>query len=100
MSDTQSSIAASTPPVKQKREPRRWLSAPGILFLVLVTQIPFVLTIYYSFRGWNLLRPDSNTFVGLQNYGRILQNEDFYVILWNTRSPDVERGGHHASYSA
>ncbi len=84
MSDTQSPAAASTPPVKQTREPRRWLSAPGILFLVLVTQIPFLLTIYYSFRGWNLLRPDSNTFVGLQNYARILQNEDFYVILWNT----------------
>lgn len=69
---------------KAKREPRRWLSAPGLLFLVLVTQIPFVLTIWYSFRGWNLLRPGSNVFVGLKNYARILQNGDFYVILWNT----------------
>lgn len=70
--------------IQTKREPRRWLSAPGLFFLVLVTQIPFVLTIWYSFRGWNLLRPGSNEFVGLRNYSRILQNSDFYAILWNT----------------
>lgn len=69
---------------RPRREPRRWLSAPGIAYLILVTQIPFVLTIYYSFRGWNLLRPGSNTFVGMRNYKLILQNSDFYIILWNT----------------
>lgn len=75
---------ASSRPAKPKREPRRWLSAPGLLFLVLVTQVPFILTIYYSFRGWNLLRPESNTFVGIRNYVRILQSPDFYQIIWNT----------------
>lgn len=82
--DTRAQTGASSTRTKPKPEPRRWLSAPGILFLVLVTQIPFVLTLYYSLRGWNLLRPDSNTFVGMRNYVRILQNEDFYIILWNT----------------
>ena len=81
MSDTN---MQSDSPVKPKSERRRWLSAPGIIFLALVTQVPFVVTIYFSFRGWNLLRPDSNVFIGLRNYSRILQNEDFYVILWNT----------------
>ena len=75
---------ANSAPFIPKRQPRRWLSAPGIAFLVLVTQVPFVLTIYYSFRGWNLLRPESNTFVGLRNYVRTLQSPDFYQILWNT----------------
>ncbi len=64
--------------------PRRWLSAPGIIFLAIVTQVPFVLTLYYSLRGWNLLRPDSNTFVGLRNFTRILGNSDFYTVLANT----------------
>ena len=77
-------IVTTSAPAKPRREPRRWLSAPGILFLVLVTQIPFVLTIYYSFRGWNLLRPESNQWVGARNYVRTLQSPDFYHILWNT----------------
>lgn len=63
---------------------RRWLSSPGILFLVLVTQVPFIFTIYYSLRGWNLLRPDSDTFVGLRNFGRILETSDFYTVIANT----------------
>lgn len=81
---TSRTTSTTSAPIKPKREPRRWLSAPGLAFLVLVTQIPFVLTIYYSFRGWNLLRPESNTFVGLRNYVRTLQSPDFYQILWNT----------------
>lgn len=81
---TAASAQLSTSPVKAKREPRRWLSAPGLAYLILVTQIPFVLTIYYSFRGWNLLRPESNKFVGMRNYARTLGNPDFYRILWNT----------------
>ncbi|OUC07639.1 sugar ABC transporter permease [Litorilinea aerophila] len=55
-----------------------------MLFLVIVTQIPFVLTLYYSLRGWNLLRPDSDVFVGLRNFSRILSNREFYTVLANT----------------
>ncbi len=49
-----------------------------------MTQVPFVLTLYYSLRGWNLLRPDSDTFVGLRNFSRILGNSEFYTVLGNT----------------
>jgi len=49
-----------------------------------VTQVPFVLTIFYSLRGWNLLRPDSDTFIGLRNFSRILGNSDFYTVIGNT----------------
>jgi sorbitol/mannitol transport system permease protein len=58
------------------------------LFLVVVTQVPFVLTIYYSFTNWNLLRPGSEAFLGLErmwlNYSRILNNPDFFAVLGNT----------------
>lgn len=80
-------VETPTPPGAQgwrSRFQRRFLSAPGIIFLILVTQVPFVLTLWFSLRGWNLLRPDSNTFVGLRNYSRILQNSDFYAIILNT----------------
>lgn len=72
----------------RRREYRTFLSAPGILFLVLVTQVPFVLAIYFSFTNWNLLRPGSEAFLGWdrmwRNYSRILTNQDFYTVLWNT----------------
>lgn len=69
---------------KLTSDSRKWLSAPGIGFLILVTQIPFVLTLYYSVRGWNLLRPESNKFVGLQNFSVILGNNTFLTVIWNT----------------
>ncbi len=67
---------------------RKYLSAPGILFLIIVTQIPFVVAIYFAFTNWNLLRPGSNQFLGWdrmwRNFTRILNNPDFYTVLWNT----------------
>lgn len=74
--------------LKLQRSPRRFLSAPGIAFLVVITQVPFVLAIYFSFTNWNLLRPASRGFLGWQamwrNYSRILSNPDFYTVLQNT----------------
>lgn len=74
--------------LKLQRSPRRFLSAPGIAFLVVITQVPFVLAIYFSFTNWNLLRPASRGFLGWQamwrNYSRILSNPDFYAVLQNT----------------
>ena len=71
-----------------RRENRKFLSAPGIVFLILVTQVPFVLAIWFSFTNWNLLRPDSQGFIGWdrlwRNYGRILTNPTFWEVLWIT----------------
>ncbi len=63
---------------------RKFLSAPTLLILIVVTQIPFVLTIYYSFQNWNLLRPGNINWIGIRNYARAFQNPDFLRILWNT----------------
>lgn len=72
----------------QNGQRRKFLSAPGILFLVIVTQVPFALAIWFSFTNWNLLRPDSSGFMGVdrmwRNYSRILTNPDFIAVLVNT----------------
>jgi sorbitol/mannitol transport system permease protein len=77
-----------TAPRKERGEYRKFLSAPGILFLVILTQVPFVAAIYYSFTNWNLLRPDSRGLLPVdslfRNFGRILTNQDFYTVLLNT----------------
>jgi sorbitol/mannitol transport system permease protein len=73
---------------RRNREFRKFLSAPALVFLIVVTQVPFALTIWYSFTNWNLLRPDSRGFIGwdrlFRNFGRILSNPDFYAVMWNT----------------
>jgi sorbitol/mannitol transport system permease protein len=74
---------------RQKRSDyRKFLSAPGILFLVILTQVPFVAAIYYSLTNWNLLRPNSKGLLPIdslfRNFGRILTNADFYTVLLNT----------------
>ena len=69
-------------------ENRKFLSAPGLLFLIIVTQVPFVFAIWFSFTNWNLLRPSSTGFIGWdrlwRNYSRILTNQDFFIVILNT----------------
>jgi len=63
---------------------RRFLSAPTLTFLIIVTQIPFAFALYYSFRNWNLNRPGEVNWIGWLNYKRIVENPEFWPILWNT----------------
>ncbi len=63
---------------------RRLPLLPAFIYVILVTQIPFVLTIYYSFFSWNLLKPGSFKFSGLDNYARLLTDESIRTAVWNT----------------
>ena len=50
---------------------RRSLLYPALIVVVLITQIPFLLTLYLSLQSWNIIRPDlGREFVGLSNYAR------------------------------
>jgi len=63
---------------------RRLPLLPAFIYVVLVTQIPFALTVYYSFFSWNLLKDNSFKFAGLENYARLLTDESFRTALLNT----------------
>src|SRR5437870_12907471 len=63
---------------------RRLPLLPAFIYVFLVTQIPFVLTIYYSFFNWNLLKPGSFHFSGLDNYSALLTNESIRTAVLNT----------------
>ncbi|TDE97664.1 sugar ABC transporter permease [Occultella glacieicola] len=52
--------------------------------MVIVTQVPFLVTIWYSMRSWNLLRPDGDRFVGLQNYVDIFADSVFRGAALNS----------------
>ncbi|MEU3769795.1 sugar ABC transporter permease [Amycolatopsis keratiniphila] len=63
---------------------RRLPLLPALLFVVAVTQLPFVLTVFYSFQSWNLVRPGSRHFVGLRNYIDVFADSTFLGALLNT----------------
>ena len=57
---------------------------PALIFTILVTQIPFVVTVIYSFQSWNLVRPGSQHFVGLRNYIDVFADSQFRTAMLNT----------------
>ncbi len=57
---------------------------PAFIYVVLLTQIPFALTIYYSFFSWNLLKEGSFRFSGLDNYSRLITDESIRTAIFNT----------------
>ena len=63
---------------------RRIPLLPALVYVFLVTQIPFLLTIYYSLFSWNLLKPGSFQFSGLANYATLVTRPSFRIALGNT----------------
>jgi len=61
------------------------LVAPAVIYAIIVTQLPFLLTVWYSLQRWNLLRPDNIQFAGLDNYRFVLTADPvFWPALINT----------------
>jgi sorbitol/mannitol transport system permease protein len=63
---------------------RRGPLLPALIFMIIVTQIPFLFTLYYSTLSWNLVRPGSSKFVGLQNYLDVIRDGTFWQVAGNT----------------
>lgn len=63
---------------------RRLPLLPAFVYVFLVTQIPFALTVYYSFFSWNLLKPGSFRFAGLSNYAKLFTDDSVRNAVWNT----------------
>lgn len=57
---------------------------PALLFTIVVTQIPFLLTIYYSLQSWNIAKPGSPHWAGLTNYRTVFTDPVFYGALLHT----------------
>jgi sorbitol/mannitol transport system permease protein len=63
---------------------RRLPLLPALVFMIVLTQIPFLLTIWYSLQSWNLLHPFNKHFVGLHNYRLIFADPIFRTAVVNT----------------
>lgn len=87
---TEDDTAESPPPPPKPRlsAGERWTRRvpllPALVFTIVVTQIPFLLTIFYSLQSWNLVRPGSQRWVWFENYGRVFADSQFRGVALNT----------------
>jgi len=73
-------------PTELGRGRRVWLHLPALLFMIALTQIPFLLAVWFSLHAWNLLVPTEGfPFVGLANYiTEFVSDPNFWPVMWNT----------------
>lgn len=67
---------------------QRWLRRipllPALIFTIVVTQVPFIVTLGISTLNWNILRPGQRSFAGLSNYGTVFTDERLRHAVRNT----------------
>ncbi len=68
----------------QRREgwKRRLPILPALIFTIVVTQIPFLFTLFYSLTEWRLDTPDPREFIGFENYGSLPDDKFFRDAAW------------------
>ena len=62
----------------------RIMISPAVLLLLVWMIVPLALTIYFSFRSYNLLSPGNEEFIGLLNYKYFLTDPAFFAAFFNT----------------
>ena len=76
-------ISPSIGPSKVTRRPlseswrRRLPLLPALLIMILLTQVPFVMSVYYSFTDWKVVPPEPRNWIGLDNYRHLLHDHFF-----------------------
>lgn len=75
---------APTPLSARKRWSLRLPMLPALIFVILVTQIPFAITIIISFMDWNAAYPDEIRFGTLQNYVTVFTDANLLRAVFVT----------------
>jgi polyol transport system permease protein len=57
---------------------------PALVFLIAVTQLPFVATVVISLFDWNSLAPGERSFSGFSNYGSVFTDADLRESVFTT----------------
>jgi sorbitol/mannitol transport system permease protein len=56
---------------------RRLPLLPALLLMILLTQVPFVMSIYYSLTNWKVVPPSPRKWVGFDNYQHLFSDQFF-----------------------
>ncbi len=80
---------AATERAEQRRRIQRkdkWLRRlpllPALIFTIIVTQLAFVFSLYYSLTEWKIVPPSPRTFIGFDNYTELFDNQFFREAVW------------------
>src|SRR5947207_933891 len=65
------------PPRLSEAWRRRLPLLPALIIMIILTQVPFVMSIYYSFTDWHVVPPGPRQWVGLDNYNTMLHDHFF-----------------------
>ena len=70
----------------QRREAwrRRLPLLPALLFAIVVTQVPFAVSFYYSLTEWELLTGTGREFIGFGNYTDLIGDRFFREVIWTS----------------
>lgn len=61
------------------------VGTPALMVVLILTQVPFVVTAVISLLNWNLRMPSAPiSFAGADNFLFLLRDPDFYRVLFNT----------------
>ena len=63
---------------------RRAPLLPALIFAIVVTQLPFLVTLVISTLNWNILRPGERSFAGLSNYVTVFTDARLRAAVVNT----------------
>jgi sorbitol/mannitol transport system permease protein len=72
------------PPRLSESWRRRLPLLPALLFLIVLTQVPFVMSIWYSLTDWKVVPPGPRKFIGLDNYGNLISDHFFRSAVWTS----------------
>jgi sorbitol/mannitol transport system permease protein len=61
---------------------RRLPLLPALLFIIVVTQIPFLFNIWFSLQDWTIVPPRGPEFAGLENFTKGYSNQFFLDAVW------------------
>lgn len=80
--------AAKRPPVRRSRGEawrRRGPLLPALIFTIIVTQVPFLVTLAISTLNWNVLDPGENNFLGFGRYESFAGLGNFVTVFTDSR---------------
>jgi sorbitol/mannitol transport system permease protein len=82
-------VSASEPKQQRLNPPRlseswrrRLPLLPALIFMIVLTQVPFVMSIYYSLTNWHVVPPGPRQWVGLDNYSQLVNDHFFRDAVW------------------
>jgi sorbitol/mannitol transport system permease protein len=69
---------AADPGLKRRQKAEQWRRRgpllPALIFMIVVTQLPFVATLIFSLLSWNAYEPNQRHFTGISNYKQVFSD--------------------------